>query len=199
MTAGSKNLVQEPAHAAFREFVRAALDARSLQTSEWTEFYLVGLLVGLAEASPALLSRSLGPDLLSAQQLPPEQRFSQLKGLADTSLVLTGLFIDYVEEALPATDYFFSIGSSAYLHLGEFDDPRFSGAGGFTETFQELGERFEDFAAALAWIADRELFRSSEHTMSVYRRWLRSRSRRDESRLITIGIIPADTDPDNVH
>ncbi len=199
MSADAKSLVQEPAEAAFREFVRDALDARSLRTSEWTEFYLVRLLRGLVEASPTRLSRALGPELLRAQELPPEQRFTHLKDLADTTLVLSGVFIDYVEEALPTTDYFFAIGSSAYRHLGEFDDPRLVGVDGFAETFAELGERFEDFAGVLAWIADRELFASSDHTMNVYRRWLVGRGRRDESRLVSIGMIPAVDEPDKVH
>ena len=198
MPTSAKNLVQEPANAAFREFVREALSARRIRTTEWTEFYLVGLLTGLVETSPALFSKALGPQLLAAQQLPPEQRFGQLKNLADTSLVLSGLFIDYVEEALPTTEYFFAIGRSAYLHLGEFEDPSIGADSGFAETFQDLGERFEDFAGALAWIADREMFASSAHTMKVYHRWLRTRGQRDETRLVAAGMIPADSDPDTI-
>jgi len=202
MSADAKNLVQEPADAAFREFVRSALSARGITATEWTEYYLVGLLKGLVEASPALFFRALGPQLLAAQHLPPGQRFAHLKGLADTTLLLSGLFIDYLEEALPTTEYFFAIGSSAYLHLGALgereDDPLRTSAG-FTETFQDLGERFEDFAGALAWLADRELFAGPAHTMRVYNRWLAGRGRRDELRLVSIGMIPADGDPGKIH
>ena len=134
MPADVKNLVQGPAEAAFRDFVRDALSARSIRATEWTEFYLVGLLTGLVEASPTHFSRALGPELLAAQHLPQEQRFGHLKDLADTSLLVSGLFLDYVEEAAATTEYFFAIGSSAYLHLGEYEDPSLAATAGFTET-----------------------------------------------------------------
>jgi hypothetical protein len=199
MSTDAKCLVREAADATFREFVRSALSARGIRTTEWTEFYLVRLLRSLLEASPVQFSRALGPQLLAAQHLPREQRFGLLKDLADTSLLLSGLFIDHVEEAAPTTEYFFDIGRSAYLHLGEFEDSHLAGPAGFIETFQDLGERFEDFAGALTWIADRELFATSEHTMNVYRRWLDERGQRDEVRLVSAGLIPAGNDTDELH
>lgn len=202
MSTDAKSLVQEPADAAFRDFVRSALSARAIRTTEWTEYYLVGLLKGLVEGSPARFSRALGPQLLETQHLPPEQRFGHLKGLADTSLLLSGVFIDYIEAALPTTEYFFAIGSSAYLHLGELGEREKTALGtaaGFVETFQDLGQRFEDFAGALHLIADRELFNRPEHTMRVYRRWLAGGGKRDEIRLVSAGMIPADGDPGKVH
>lgn len=199
MPTDANRLVREAADATFREFVRAALSARGIRATEWTEFYLVRLLRSLLEACPVQFSRALGPQLLAAHHLPREQRFGVLKDLADTSLLLSGLFIDHVEEAAPATEYFFAIGRSAYLHLGEFEDSRLPGSLGFNETFQDLGKRFEDFAGALTWIADRELFVSSEHTMNVYRRWLEDRGHRDEVRLVSAGLIPAGSDRNKIH
>jgi hypothetical protein len=187
MKSDRAKLVHESAAAAFREFVRGALSDRKIDTSEQTEYYLVRLLETFVRVSPGRLARALGPELLAASQLEAPQRYSMLKDLADTTLFLSGVFIDHLEDALPTTDYFFAIGSTAYLHLHELDP---GGAGGLGDTFGDLGRRFELFAGALGAIADRDIFASDQQALRIYRRWLTAGRGRDAARLVALGIIP---------
>jgi len=189
-------LVQETAAAAFREFVRGALSEHKIDASEHTEYYLVRLLETFVRVSPERLARALGPQLLAASNMEPSQRFSALKDLADTTLFLSGVFIDHLEDSLPTTDYFFEIGSTAYLNLYELDP---GGAGGLSDTFSDLGRRFEVFAGALGRIADRDIFASDQQALRIYRRWLSDGRGRDAARLVTLGIIPERGDDDRFH
>ncbi len=189
MTAEEKKLLTAPLDTVTRTMVRAALAEHGLRTSDDTEYYLANLLAVFLRADPAAFHRTFGPALLEATGLAPAQRYQALKELADTLLFLSGIFLDYIEAKPVATEYFFEIGSTAYLQLSALEQMKVAG-GWFAETYTDLGRRFEDFVRVLATISDRELFASDAHVLRLYRRWLESASPRDRRRLATLGLFP---------
>src|SRR5512147_455957 len=87
--------------ALFHELVEQALQAQGVASSETTEFYLVHLLERFARPQkPDLLDPPLGVDFLRAGDLPPIQRFDTLRRVADTSLFVTGMFVDSLDRSL---------------------------------------------------------------------------------------------------
>ncbi len=191
-------LINDPIGAVLHDMVRGALAAQRVKVAEATEYYLASLLAAFLRTDPARFSQALGVELLKAEDLDVPRRYAKLKEVADTSLFLSGVFLDHIEAALPATDYFFEIGSTAYLKLSSGDD-RHPLIEAFADTYLELGRRFEQFVRVLASMSDTELFASNERVVGLYERWLKSGSIRDAHRLIALGVIPARGDKSQTH
>jgi len=189
MDSSEAKLVHTPLGAVLYDLVHAAFETQRVAASDDTEYYLASLLSEFLRTNPERLSRALGPELLKAEELLPSQRCARLKDIGDTSLFLSGIFLDHVESGLAATDYVFEVGSTAYLRLvhGERRHPLVEP---FVETFEDLGRRFEQFVRVLAAMADSELFSSNARVLGLYERWLQSGTARDAHRLIALGVIP---------
>lgn len=195
--ARNAKVLNEPPAVAFYEFVRAALGTHGIAASPEAEHYLVNLLAGFLRSSPERFARALGPELLAASRLEPLHRSLRLRDVGDTTLFLAGIFLDHIEAKPATTEYYFTIGRTAYgrlAELAESDGPLAVHAA----TFAELSGRFVEFVRVLSSIADRELFSGSARLMAVYRRWLATGNPRDASRLIAQGVIPA-TSGDTSH
>ena len=117
--ASESKVLQETPLAAFFEFVRSALGTHRVDTSPDTEFYLVNLLSAHVQVQPGALDRALGPELIATARLDPVSRSMRLKQLGDTTLFLAGIFLDYIETRPAATEYYFTIGKTAYGHLAD--------------------------------------------------------------------------------
>ena len=185
-----RKLSSEEVGSAFLGLVRESLRAQSVGASQAAEYYLVALLSQFIRMDPRRLEEPLGPALVKAAFAEPSLRHGQLKQVADTTLFLTGIFLDHVESRLADTEYYFAIGSSAYLHLDDLDAPAYP--------YRELGDRFEAFAGVLARIADTELFRSDDRLLTLYDRWLAKGNARDQARLVSLGVTPVAGD-DELH
>ncbi len=186
---GDKTLIDESLESVFHDLVTTALAEQAVTTSTETEFYLVRMLGGFAAAGlPASFNDALGLELAAASRLEPGLRYFRLKELADTTLFLTGMFLDQVEKRLAATEYYFELGRRAYLDLGTLDDGYTKASDGFGQTYLELGERFEDFARVLTAIADREVFPVRKRLMTLYRRWMETGTYRHQRRLVAAGM-----------
>ena len=192
-------LLEGPIEPVMYELVTQAMGRQGVAASEPAEHYLVALLRAFVRADAAQLSRALGPELFIAGSLEPAQRRVRLKQVADTSLFLTGIFLDHLEARLATTDYFFEVGSRAYLDLGSLEQRQPRAGQAFSETYTELGSRFADFSSVLASISDHELFASEGRTLGLYRRWLESGHARDERRLLSLGLIPRRDGSGQVH
>jgi hypothetical protein len=191
-------LINEPLGSVMHDLLREALAAQHVDVSDDTEYYLTTLLSAFLRSDPERLSRALGVELLQARELEPTKRCSKLKEIADTSLFLGGIFLDHLEAQLPATDYFFEIGSSAYLRLGA-SERRHPLVEPFVDTYMDLGRRFDRFVQVLAAMADAELFTSSARVVGLYERWLKSGTSRDAHRLVSLGVIPGKPDFTKAH
>ena len=183
-------VLNEPPAAAFYDFVRSALRTHGMTASAEAEHYLVNLLAGFVRARPERFARALGPELLAASRLDPLHRGVRLRDVGDTTLFLAGIFLDHIEARPAATEYYFTIGRTAYGRLAELAVTN-GALAVHAPTFAELSGRFVEFVRVLSSIADRELFCGSERLMAVYRRWLATGNPRDASRLVAQGVIPA--------
>ncbi len=188
-------LIQERIDAVFLDLVSTALERHALTASPTTEFYLVRLLAGFARNAPAALGEALGVELVSTIDLEPGLRYRRLKELADTTLFLTGIFIDHVEARAAATDYYFDLGRRAYLDLHSLDGSYVEPSDALAETYYDLSLRFEEFACVLTSIADRNLFPIRRRLAGIYRQWLEGGENRYRRRLLAAGIpLAGDTD-----
>jgi hypothetical protein len=85
--------------------------------------------------------------------MPSVQRFDTLKRVADTSLFVTGVFVDCLDRGLVGADYYTALGRNAYAQLS--NEMR---RGGLGDSFVELADRFPDFVRVLGAISALELF-----------------------------------------
>lgn len=170
----------------FHDLVQEAMQAQQIASSETTECYLVHLLERFAAPDrPDLLDPPLGVDYLRAFELPAAQRFDKLRRVADTSLFVTGVFVDCLDRGLVGREYYAALGRTAYAHLS--NEMR---RGGLGESFVELADRFPDFVRVLGAISALELFRSEQDALRLYKRWLQSGSQHEADLLVRRGLIP---------
>ena len=193
MGVASKSAVRsESIGAAFHELVHDAIRAQNLEASTDAELYLVSLLRGFVRVDPQRLTEPLGPALVEAVFAEPVSRHGQLKQVADTTLFLTGIFLDHIESRLADTQYYLAIGSSAYLRLEGISGDRRVLNSEQCLPYKELGSRFEQFARVLARISDTKLFSSNDRLVTLYKRWLEKGNARDQARLLSLGVFATD-------
>jgi len=131
--------------ALFHDLVQEAMEQQHIASSETTECYLVHMLERFAAPGRTdLLDPPLGVDYMRAFEMPAVQRFDTLKRVADTSLFVTGVFVDCLERSLVGADYYTALGRNAYAQLS--NEMR---RGGLAESFVELADRFPDFVRVL--------------------------------------------------
>ena len=198
MTRAEARLLNDPIGSVLYDLVHDALATQRVKVTEDTEYYLTSLLSAFLRTNSERFSRVLGVELLKADDLEPARRYAKLKDIADTSLFLAGIFLDHLEAQLPTTDYYFEVGSTAYLKLGSGDE-RHPLVEPFVDTYRDLGLRFEQFVRALSAMADQELFASNSRVVGLYERWLRCGTSRDAHRLIALGLIPGKADFTKTH
>jgi hypothetical protein len=189
----------EPVGAAFHDLVRDSIRAQKLEASAEAELYLAALLGGFVRVDPQRLTEPLGPALLEAVFAEPASRHGQLKQVADTTLFLTGIFIDHIESRLAATQYYFEIGRSAYLRLEELRSDGYILNDDTALPYRELGSRFEQFVRVLSRIADTKLFSSHDRLVNLYERWLQKGNERDQARLLSLGVLATACGGDGLH
>jgi hypothetical protein len=170
----------------FHRLVAGTMRAEGVPSSEATERYLVGLLLAFVRpAHPDLLDPPLGPSLLAALQLPRSQRTGHLRRVGDTTLFLTGLFVERLERTLVGPHYYVALGQTAYSHLSHDAADHTA-----SRAYAELATRFLDFVRVLGVIAEQHLFDRDSDVLRLYKRWFTSRGARDAAALVRRGIIP---------
>jgi len=180
-------LSQESLTLFFRDLLQAAMRTQAVRSSEHTEFYLVKLLEGFAHADEDWFNRPLALEYLESFHSPPVYRYGKLKRVADTSLFMSGMFIENLHRKLVTSDYYANLGRTAYGHLSTLSaELRAIPA----EMFSELAERFSDFVRVFAEISFERLFQGNVNVLRVYTRWLYTRDERDMRWLLKHGIVP---------
>jgi hypothetical protein len=170
----------------FRDLVRSAMNSQEVESSEYTEFYLVNLLERFARPAPGWDSRPLALDYLESFHSPPPHRLAKLKHVGDTALFLAGVFMDRLEREIVSTDYYMALGQTAYGHLADIGRERRD------SVFGEMADRFPEFVRVLAEISWEQIFPGETHTVRIYTRWLRTRGKRDAEWLLRHGLVPFD-------
>lgn len=173
----------------FRDLVRRAMHAHEVETSEPAEHYLVMLLEHFAKPAPDWDSRPLALEYLESLHTSRPRRCAKLKYVGDTSLFLSGMFMEHLERRTVSTSYYMSLGRIAYHQLAGLAATDSTSR---ADVFAEIAERFPDFVRVLSEISFAELFPGDLRTVRVYTRWLRTRGRQDAQWLLRQGIIPYD-------
>jgi hypothetical protein len=189
MTALESQLIRRTLTDFFRDLLRNAMQTHNVTSSEDSEHYLVQLLERFAHPQAGWDSRPLALEYLEALQSPLAPRCTKLRHVADTSLFLTGIFMESLERQIVPSNYYMALGRLAYRQLADLIAPGRSARG---DVFVELADRFLDFVRVLTEISFAEMFRSDTQTVRIYTRWLRTRSTEDAQWLMRHGIVPVD-------
>ena len=171
----------------FHDLVQGAMQLHQIESSELSEVYLVGLLEYFAHPAPGWDERPLALDYLESFHDPTSHQYLKLKRVGDTALFLSGVFMEYLERRIVSTEYYISLGRTAYHHLAMLGGPQASGRG---DVYAEMADRFDDFVRVLSEISFAQIFPSESQTVRIYTRWLRTRSRQDEQWLLRQGLLP---------
>jgi hypothetical protein len=187
MSTSKRSVVQRNLTEFFRELLQTAMQRQAVESSEETEFYLVKLLERFARAERGWFSRPLALEYLESFHSPAAHRFGKLRHVGDTSLFVSGLFMESLHRQLVSADYYTQLGRTAYDHLSKLScdvgaPPR--------DSFAELADRFPDFVRVLAEISFEQLFPGDIHKLRVYTRWMYTHGDVDAKWLLRHGITP---------
>ena len=177
----------------FKSQVEGAMERQHLKTSAWTSYYVVQMLAGYVarhdNATPGRDDEPLGMRLARALNAEGAAQREELRSVGDASLFLVGFFADSLHRRLVDTDYYISLGGSAYGRLAQDDDDAFA------DVFGEMSSKFVPLTDVLAEVSERAAFKRNTDVLRVYERWLRTGSQRDSERLAERGIVPNQSVP----
>jgi hypothetical protein len=175
--------------ALFAELVGGALQEIGPRPSPMATTYLIELLderVRAPEPEEGAREGLLAEALLAARLAEGAERIAQLHRLGDRSLFLAGFFGDSLCRGRGNRSYCAEVGRSAYAGLStalastlaERTWPRL---------FEELADRFPDFADVLSEVCEHVCPRGSEALVGLHRRYVESGSECDRRRLLRRG------------
>lgn len=181
----------------FKETVEHATQRLDVEISSNTEFYLVDLLLRYSDVQ-ALSNKNLATEAETFAELYLKSRGEThgrraliLKYIGDTTLFLTGCFSDSFQRSLVDIDYYANLGRTSYRELLDLAAARMV-QWKLEDVFDELSGKFLRLMDVLAEVAASDGPQRASDLLRVYERWLRTRSRRDETLLRQMGIIPLD-------
>lgn len=176
----------------FKEQLEKAMEHQQVSTSAFTEYYLVNLLAECVQPDPLLCESGYDETPLAlfyvrALQASRQQRARLLRAMGDTALFVSGFFSDSLSRRTVDLDYYRTLGGHAYARLSRQPQEAF----GFgSDVFQELAERFVEFADLLAEVSEVSRLTSNASVLRLYERWAQTGSRRAAALLAARGITP---------
>jgi hypothetical protein len=171
----------------FHEVVSEALERRGVETSEPTEWYLVGLLGEFAHSR--ITDEPLSLKL--ADHADAGARVRNLKQVGDTTLYLTGFFAESLQRKVVGIDYYVDLGQAAYRELA-----RRLATSSVAEVYDELAARFPRFVDVLTEVR-RNVDFGGQDVVGLYEKWLRTRADWVERRLASLGVLVPGRTPDD--
>ena len=109
-------ILQPTTTAQWLALVSEAEQATGRWLDEESESYLVFLLIRHTD-DRQLITQIVGQGYLQSQNLPPNQRQQQLRGVGDHCLLFSGLFPQQAERRHVKLSYFVDLGRSAYQEV----------------------------------------------------------------------------------
>lgn len=186
----------------FREQVVAALQRQKVETSAFTEYYLVDLLArcvegrALAAAEPGADAMPLSMLYLRALNAASRERARLLRAMGDTALFVSGFYPESVLERVGDLRFYHRLGGDAYLRLSREADDH----GAFApDVFGELAERFREFADVLSLVSEASRASTPASVLRLYERWLQTGSRLAAERLAREGVVPIEPGDGRAH
>ena len=195
----TRMLKDETPHVYFREQVVAAMQRQKVETSAFTEYYLVDLLARWAEgranraADPGTDAMPLSMLYLRALSAAARERARLLRAMGDTALFVSGFFPESVVGRVGDLRFYRRLGGDAYRRLSREPDDH----GAFTpDVFSELAARFQEFADVLTLVSEASRSSSPASVLRLYEHWMQTGSRLAAERLAREGLVPIDSSGD---
>ena len=173
----------------FHEVLSEALQRQGVDASAHAEFYLVNLLTEFSHG--ALTDQPLALWMARAQEADGAQRLQELRAIGDHALYVSGFFADSLERKLIDSDYYISIGCSAYRTLAAHAAD--SGGRRSHDLYGELSGKFPHFVDVLAEVSTQTRVSSSNRDLlRLYERYLKTGSAQAERQLrrLGLGVVP---------
>jgi hypothetical protein len=177
----------------FREQITKALEHQHVETSAFTEYYLVNLLATcirgdqLPTGDSGDVEAPLAVLYVRALSASRAERARLLRAMGDTALFMSGFFADSLQGKLADLQYYRAMGGRAYARLSQETASAFA-----PRVFDELSGRFVAFADVLWEVAEASRMQQGPHSvLHLYERWLQTGSRRSAELLAEHGLTPA--------
>jgi hypothetical protein len=176
----------------FKEQLERAMEHQKVNTSAFTEHYLVSLLAGcvrgdgLPPPEPGYDETPLAMLYAQALRTSGRERARLLRTMGDSALFVSGFFADSLSRTLVDLAYYRAMGGQAYARLA-----REERTPGYTpDVFGELSGRFTEFADLLSEVSEASRLVSDRSVLQLYERWVQTGSRRAAVLLAERGIAP---------
>lgn len=192
-------ITEKSAREYFQDSISDALSNQQVKATEHTVYYVVNLLANfirsenLFERTPdGMIIKPLAEHYAEAVEgRSSADQHRALRRLGDVALFVSGVFSQSLNRKVIDVDYYCAMGGSAYGYLSE-NLRGSAGTRALTEVFEELSKKFVDFVDVLAEVSERANMNNDVDIMRVYELWVRTRSRRAERTLRSIGIEPVE-------
>lgn len=181
----------------FHDSVHDALSRQQVQAQPETASYLINLMVSFLHTHRLFDAGDEGIEFKplalrygdALQSAGAEQRARSLRELGDVALFVAGVFAESFSRKLVDVDYYASMGGVAYSQAA---DTLRSSSGGraYVGIFEELADKFIDFADVIGEAAESPEMRQQQEVLRLYERWLKTGSRRAAEQLRALGIEP---------
>jgi hypothetical protein len=177
----------------FREQLVRAMEHQRVSTSAFTEYYLVNLLTACVQGDPLPAEPGNNYDetplalvYLRSLTASRAERTRLLRATGDSALFVSGFFADSLMRKMADLAYYRAMGGQAYRRLSQ-EDARGPVGGG---VFSELARRFTEFADVLSEVSEATRPLCNRSVLTLYERWLQTRSRWAAELLAEQGLTP---------
>ena len=175
----------------FREQLAKAMEHQRVETSAFTEYYLVNLLAGcvrgdsLPAPEPGFDEMPLALLYVHALRASRPERARLLRAMGDTALFVSGFFASSLDGKLVDSEYYRAMGGHAYSRLSQEERLPLGHS-----VFSELAERFSAFADVFSEVSEASRLTTNHSVVKLYDKWLATGNRRAALLLAERGIAP---------
>lgn len=181
----------------FHDSVHEAMSRQNVRAQPDTASYLVNLMVSFLHTHRLFHTGDEGAEFKplalrygeALHSTGTEQRARSLRELGDVALFVAGVFAESFSRKLVDVDYYASMGGVAYSQAAVTLRAR-PGSSAWIDVFEELADRFIEFADVLGEVTERPEMQQQRDVMRLYERWLKTGSRRAAQQLRELGIEP---------
>jgi len=179
----------------FKEVLEEALKNQNIEITPEVSYYLINLLTHFMETENLYKQKTengleyepLAIKYHKALTSDTLKKITLLKETGDLSLYISGFFGESLNRSTVDISYYIGMGEAAYGSLSHTTDKDV-----FQNIFKELSQKFVKFVDILAEMSQNALILNNESLLSMYDRWLKTKSARLFKKLQEEGLIPVD-------
>lgn len=169
----------------FYEAIAEASSRLHLKIEQWTEFYLVNLLIRQVN-QPADYSTPIVLQLGQAlESKDSHERFMRLRRAGDAALFLTGFFAEHVSRKGITRHYVVQLGERAYQSAAPLSPD------GLTHVYLNLSDGFNDYVRILDEVRELTDLKTPQDIVRLYDRWSKTGAASALRRLREAGVFPS--------